>query len=318
MRRALGVACAVLAAILAATAAAAEKEPAMKDAARIEIVDESFKAVAGAAAQVRRIAGDLKFTEGPVWFEAEKCLLFSDIPADTIYKWTEAEGLKVWRKPSHNSNGNTCDHEGRLVTCEHGSRTVTRTGKDGKVETLCSTYQGKLLNSPNDAAVRKDGTIWFTDPPYGIDAKMKVQDRNHVFRLDPGAKEPVSVASEFAMPNGICFSPDEKLLYVADSGGPHHVRRFRVKDDNTLEGGEVFVTISPGGPDGIRCDRDGRLYSTAGDGVQVFSVEGKLIGRIRTPEPAANCTFGGPGNRTLFITARPTLWAVPLAVPGAR
>ncbi|MBE3070243.1 MAG: SMP-30/gluconolactonase/LRE family protein, partial [Planctomycetes bacterium] len=239
------------------------------------------------------------------------------IPADTIYQWTEAEGLNVWRTPSHNANGNTADREGRIVTCEHGSRTVTRTDAGGKVETLCATYQGKRLNSPNDAVVGRDGAVWFTDPPYGIDPKAREQAGNYVFRLDPGAKEPVAVATDFAMPNGLCFSPDGKWLYVADSGGPHHIRRFRVKDDRTLEGGEVFATITPGVPDGIRCDREGRLYSTAGDGVQVFSPEGKLIGRIRTPEPAANCAFGGLAGRTLFITARSSVWAVTLAAAGA-
>lgn len=284
----------------------------------IEVVDESFKAVLCADSVVRRIGDNLKFTEGPVWYAAGKCLLFSDIPADRIYQWTEADGLKVWREPSHNANGNACDVQGRLVSCEHGSRTVTRTGADGKVETICSTHKGKRLNSPNDLAVRRDGTIWFTDPPYGVKPDEKEQDANHVFRLDPGAKEPVAVVSDFSMPNGICFSPDQTMLYVADSGKPHHVRRFKVKADNTLEGGEVFATIDPGVPDGMRCDRQGRLYSSAADGVQVFSPEGKLVARIRTPEPAANLAFGGSDYQTLFITARTGLYAVKLAVPGAK
>jgi gluconolactonase len=285
----------------------------------IEVVDESFKAVVAPDAEVRQIAKDLKFTEGPTWYGAEKCVLLSDIPADIIYKWTEADGLKVWRQPSHGANGNTVDPQGRLVTCEHSARGITRTGKDGKVETLCTTYQGKKLSSPNDVVVKSDGTIWFTDPPYGVPkGEQKEQDKNRVYRLDPGAKEPVSVVDDFNMPNGLCFSPDEKFLYIADSGKPRHIRRFSVKADNTLDGGDVFVTISPGGPDGIRCDKAGRLFSSAGDGVQVFSPDGKLIGKIRTPQGAANLCFGGPEGKTLFITARTSVWAVNLLVPSLK
>jgi len=285
----------------------------------IEIIDSAFRDVVAPNAEVREIAKDLKFTEGSTWYAAEKCLLFSDIPSDIIYKWTEGEGLKPWRQPSHNANGNTVDPQGRLVTCEHTSRSITRTGKDGKVETLCSTYQGKKLSSPNDVVVKSDGTIWFTDPPYGIPkGEQKEQDKNRVYRLDPGAKEPVAVAEDFDMPNGLCFSPLEKMLYVADSGKPHHIRRFKVKADNTLEAGEVFATISPGGPDGIRCDRHGRVFSSAGDGVQVFNPDGKLIGKIHTPLAASNCCFGGPDGKTFFITARTSVWAANLLVPGPK
>ncbi|MCX5683328.1 MAG: SMP-30/gluconolactonase/LRE family protein [Planctomycetota bacterium] len=285
----------------------------------VEVIDESFKTIVAPDAEVREIAKDLKFTEGPTWYAAEKCVLLSDIPADIIYKWTEADGLKVWRQPSHNANGNAVDPQGRLVSCEHTARGITRTGKDGKVETLCSTYQGKKLSSPNDVVVKSDGTVWFTDPPYGVPkGEQKEQDKNRVYRLDPGAKEPVSVVDDFNMPNGLAFSPDEKFLYIADSGKPHHIRRFAVKADNTLEGGDVFVTISPGGPDGIRCDRAGRLFSSAGDGVQVFTAEGKLIGKIRTPLTAANLCFGGPEGKTLFITARTSVWAVNLLAPSLK
>jgi gluconolactonase len=313
----------VLALFLAALVAASEqKEPAMTKQtpkARIEILDDACKAALAPDAEVRQIAGGLKFTEGPAWMPEGQFLVFSDIPADTLYRWDEAGGLKVWREGSHNSNGNTVDGQGRLVTCEHGARRVTRTDKDGKVEVLASTCNGKRFNSPNDVVVKGDGSIWFTDPPYGLpQGQQREQDKNYVFRLDPGAKEPVVVASDFDMPNGLCFSPDEKLLYIADSGKPHHVRRFRVKADNTLEGGEVFTVISPGVPDGMRIDRDGRLFSTAGDGVHIFSPEGKLLGKIRTPKTAANCAFGGPDKKTLFITANSEVWAVRLNVPGAR
>ena len=305
--------------LLGGDAALTEKnEPA--PGARIEILDPAMNALLAPGAAVRLLGDAFQFTEGPAWLPWEGgVLVFSDIPADTLYRWTETAGLAVFRRPSHNANGNTADPEGRLVTCEHGSRTVTRTARDGTVVTLASTYKGKKLNSPNDVVVRSDGTVWFTDPPYGISkGEQKEQEKNRVYRLDPGAKEPVAVSEDFDMPNGLAFSPDEKFLYVADSGRPRHVRRFRVKADNTLEGGEVFVAITPGGPDGIRCDADGRLYVTAGDGVQVYGPQGKLLGKIRLPVQPANCTFGGPDRRTLFITARTHLYAVTLAVRGSR
>jgi len=307
----------VIGAGLVAAMATVGTSRAAEPAARVEILDDAFKQVADAGAEVRQIATDLQFTEGPTWYAAESCLLFSDIPANRIYKWTEKGGLTVWREPSHHANGNTADDKGRLVTCEHGTRRVTRTAKDGKVEVLCSTYKGKRLNSPNDVAVKSDGTIWFSDPPYGLKGKEQEQPACYVFRLDPGAKEPVVVASDFTRPNGICFSPDEKVLYVANSDGKAaHVRRFRVTDDNALADGRIFCTIRPGVPDGIRCDAGGRLYVSAGDGVQVFSPAGRLIGKVRTPQGAANCTFGGPDGRTFFITARKSVWAVRLKVAG--
>ncbi len=297
------------------------KEPTMKDTAlpqEIDVVDESFHEVIGRKASVERICKGLKFTEGPVWLPSRKMLLFSDIPADTIYQWTEGGKRKVFRKPSHHANGNTTDRRGRLITCEHGSRTVTRTDPNGDVSVIAATYKGGKLNSPNDAAVKSDGTVWFTDPPYGLGRRKREQQANHVFRLDPDASEPVAVASDFDMPNGLCFSPDEKHLYIADSGRPHHIRRLPVLKGNRLGKGKVFAVIRPGVPDGIRTDRAGRLYSTAADGVQVFSPAGKLIGRIRTPKPAANCCFGGTDRKTLFITARDGVYRVRLAVAGRR
>jgi gluconolactonase len=283
------------------------------------IVDEHFREILAPNSAVRRIAAGLKFTEGPVWMPNRKVLLFSDIPADTIYQWAKGRKHTVFRRPSHNANGNTRDTRGRLITCEHGSRTVTRTANSGKVNTLAATFGDKRLNSPNDAAVKSDGTIWFTDPPYGLKRGQKrEQAKNYVFRLDPNAAEPVAVADDFHMPNGLCFSPDEKHLYIADSGRPHHIRRFPVLKGNKLGKGKLFAVIRPGAPDGIRCDTAGRLYSTAGDGVQVFDAKGTKLGVIRTPQPAANCCFGAAGNRTLFITARSGVYAVKLAVPGLK
>ena len=327
MRRAPAVGALAAAALAAALAlnpllggdAALTEKKESAPGARIEILDPAMNALLAPGAAVRLLGDAFQFTEGPVWLPWEGgVLVFSDIPADTLYRWTETAGLAVFRRPSHNANGNTADPEGRLVTCEHGSRTVTRTAPDGAVVTLASTYKGKKLNSPNDVVVRSDGTVWFTDPPYGIKPAEQEQPANYVFRLDAGAAEPAQVADDFVRPNGLCFSPDEKFLYVADSDRSRsHIRRFRVTGENALAGGEVFAKIQPPGPDGIRCDADGRLYVTAGDGVQVFDAQGKLLGKIRLAVQPTNCTFGGPDRRTLFITARTHLYAVTLAVRGA-
>jgi gluconolactonase len=318
----LGAALVACAAALAApqtergtTAMDARQTPGTK----IEVLDGAMREAIAPDAAVREVATGLKFTEGPVWMDTPEggCLLFSDIPADTIYRWTEAKGLEVFRKPSRNSNGNTTDRQGRLVTCEHGSRTLTRTEKDGSVTTLASTYKGKRLNSPNDVAVKSDGTIWFTDPPYGIRPAEQEQPANYVFRLDPGAGEPVAVADDFPRPNGLCFSPDEKYLYVADSDGQvSHIRRFRVARDGALAEDMVFAKIAPPVPDGIRCDRQGRLWVTGGDGVHVLDTEGKLLGKVRLPVRPANCAFGDKDRKTLYITARQNVYAVRVLVAG--
>jgi len=284
----------------------------------IESLHESFVDVVSPEAELVLLADGFRFTEGPTWRPGEQALYFSDIPNDTIHRWTAAEGLTTWRQPSRRGNGNTVDAAGRLITCEHGSRTVTRTEPDGSLTTLAATYGGKRLNSPNDVVVKSDGTIWFTDPPYGIKPQLSEQAANYVFRLDDGAAEPVAVADHLPRPNGLCFSPDEAVLYVANSDvDVHDIRRFEVRPDNTLDCGAVFAVIDTGVPDGMRVDTDGRLYSTAGDGVHVFTPAGDLLGKIHTPETAANCAFGGPDRRTLFITASDSVWKVQLNTTGA-
>ena len=276
--------------------------------------DTFAKIVEGA--RLRQLATGMRLTEGPVWYEREACLIFSDIPQNRLHAWDEKKGLRVWREPSHNANGNTIDSKGDLVTCEHGSRRVTRTAADGTVSVLAESYEGKRLNSPNDAAVQSDGTIWFTDPPYGLRGKAQDLPGQYVFRLDTDGK--LTVASKvFSKPNGICFSPREDLLYVADSDRErHHVRCFKVGPDKALSGGDVLIDISPGVPDGMRMDTEGRLYVTAGDGIWVVAPSGKLLGKILVPESPANCTFGGADRRTLFITARKSLYAITLKARG--
>ncbi|HUU26399.1 MAG TPA: SMP-30/gluconolactonase/LRE family protein [archaeon] len=293
--------------------------PAQLFSGAVLIIQPEFASLMDKEVALIKIATGLQFTEGPVWVEqkgsAGGYLLFSDIPADRIYRWAEGDTLSVWRSPSGQSNGLILDRSGRLIACEHGNRRVSITLGTDSVAALCQTYMGKKLNSPNDAAIGQDGSIWFTDPPYGLSGRKQEQPANYVFHLAPGAQEPKAVISDFDMPNGIVLSPDKNLAYIADSGKPHHVRSFRVKGDTLNEIG-IFAVISPGGPDGMCVDAEGRLYVTAGDGVHVFSPEGALLGKILTPQTPANCCFGGEDWRTLFITARPDVYSIRLKVKG--
>lgn len=289
------------------------------NAADLEVRDPAvFAKVISPAARLERLATDMQFTEGPVWVRDKGgFLVFSDIPADELKKWTPAEGLTTFRKPSHSANGNAVDRQGRLVTCEHAGRRLSRLEADGTLATVVDRYGDKRLNSPNDLAVRSDGTIWFTDPDYGLRGQPREYDGCFVFRFDPKTRALTPVARDFDKPNGICFSPDETRLYVADSGKPRHIRVFDVQPDGTLANGRVFCTIDKGAPDGIRCDADGRVWSSAADGVQVFAPDGRLLGKILVPETAANLCFGGPDGKTLFITARKSLYAIRTLVKGA-
>lgn len=298
---------AVTAAVLAPAAASAQ----------VEAIDaEAFAKCIDLSAKVEKLAGGMKFTEGPVWVGGkEGKLIFSDIPANELKAWSPSEGLTVYRADSQNANGNTIDLDGLLLTAEHSGRRISRTAADGTVTTVVDQHDGKKFNSPNDVVVKSDGTIWFTDPPYGLPAgTAKEQEGHFVFRYDPKTKTTRIVSREHDMPNGLAFSPDETKLYVADSGKPRAIRIYDVKEDGTLSEGREFCQIDKGGPDGIRVDHEGRVWSSAGDGVQVFAPDGRRIGRILTPEGAANLAFGGPDGQTLFITARTSLYAVPVKV----
>jgi gluconolactonase len=242
--------------------------------------------------------------------KSSRYLVFSDIPADELKRWDAKGSLSTFRKPSGNANGNTVDREGRLLSAEHGGRRISRAEKNGDLLTVVDTFDGKKLNSPNDLVVKSDGTIWFTDPDYGLAGRQKEQEGNFVFRYDPQNKSVTPVVKDFDKPNGLCFSPDESKLYVADSGKPRHIRVFQVDRKGSASGGEVFATIDKGGPDGIRCDSEGRVWSSSGDGAQVFSPDGKLLVRVLLPEAAANLTFGGRDGHTLFLTARTSLYSV--------
>jgi gluconolactonase len=281
--------------------------------------DERLRELVPADATVEKLGTGMKFTEGPVWSDANGGeLLFSDIPASELKSWTAAGGIVTRLTDTNETNGNTIDREGRLISCEHLGRRVSLVELSGKRTTLVDSHDGKKLNSPNDPVVKSDGTIWFTDPTYGLGKREKEQSANHVFVFDPASKQIKPVVSDFVQPNGLCFSPDEKKLYIADSGKPRHIRVFDVKPDNTLDAGRVFCTIDKGGPDGIRCDEKGNVWSSAGDGVQIFAPDGTLIRRIPVPETPANLCFGGADGRTLFITARTSLYRIPVSVAGAK
>jgi len=310
------VSCSIL--VLAVCVVLASAPDALAD---VEIVDAAEGAkIFPPDADVEKLADGFQFTEGPVWVGGDGgFLVFSDIPANRAIKWTASGGVSTFRQPSHHTNGHTLDREGRIVAAEHSGRRVSRRESDGTYTTVVDSYQGKKFNSPNDVVVKSDGTYWFTDPPYGLrqSGGTKELDGHFVFRYDPASKQLTVVARDFAMPNGLCFSPDESKLYIADSGQPKHLRVFSVRKDGTLSDGQVFARISPGVPDGIRCDADGRIWSSTGNGAQVFAPDGKLLAKINLPKAGANLCFGGPDGKTLFITARDALYAVETLVSGA-
>jgi gluconolactonase len=293
--------------------------------ADFQITDAAeFARCVPAGAKVEKIAGDFSFIEGPVWIKSAGYLVFSDIPKNELKQWSPGGGVKTYRAPSFNANGNTLDLTGRLLSCEHTGRRVAVQEKDGTLRTVVDSFEGKKLNSPNDIVVKSDGTLYFTDPEYGLKndpaTKQKIgkeQPGQFVYRHDPKTGRTTALVRDFVQPNGLAFSPDEKFLYIADSGAPKHIRRFAVAADGSLSGGEVFCTLDAGVPDGIRVDTAGRVWSSAGDGVHIFAPSGKLLGKILVPEGPANLCFGGADGQTLFLTARKSLYAVKVSVTGA-
>ncbi len=304
--------------------------------ATIEVKDPRFAKYRVANASVERLYTGTRWAEGPVWFGDGRYLLWSDIPNNRIMRWVEETGeVSVFRSPSNYSNGNTRDKQGRLITCEHDSRRVTRTEPDGSITVLLDRFQGKRLNAPNDVVVHSDGAVWFTDPGYGIlgnyeGHKAPFELPANVYRMDPKSGEATVVAGDFRRPNGLCFSPDERKLYIADTGAsdgpkyPRHIRVFDIVDGVRLANGRVFVDMSPGFADGIRCDVDGNVWAAAGwggegyDGVHVFAPDGALIGKIHLPEICANLCFGGAKRNRLFMMASQSLYAVFVEAQGAQ
>ncbi len=295
-----------------------------------EVVEDEFRSLVIDIEQLQCLYDGCRWAEGPVWIGDQNCLLWSDIPNNRILRWSESEGVSTFRAPSNNSNGHTRDRQGRLVSCEHLSRRVTRTEHDGAITVIADAYEGKRLNSPNDVVVKSDGTIWFTDPSYGIlgnyegDKSPQEQEGCFVYCFDPREGSLKVVADDFVKPNGLAFSTDESLLYIADSAYshgehlPHHIRVFDVGADNTLSNGRLFADVSPGLPDGFRLDTEGRIWTSAGDGVQCFAPDGRLLGKILTPYKVANLVFGGPKRNRLFICATYCVYAIYVNVQGAK
>ena len=269
------------------------------------------------AGEPERLATGFQFTEGPVWM-ADGYLLFSDIPANIMYKWTPESGAEVWREPSGNSNGLTRNSDDLLLACEHGNRRVSRTNPDGTVETIAGAYQGNRLNSPNDLVVKSDGEIYFTDPPYGIQPEEKEQPHNGVYRiLTDGSLE--LMATDFERPNGLAFSPDESILYIDDSYY-RHLRAFDVREDGTLENSRIICDMDhpqPGSPDGLKVDEEGHIYVTGATGVWVFEPDGELLGVIAPPERPANCAWGDEDKKSLYLTAQTSLYRIRTTVAGS-
>lgn len=296
----------------------------------IQILDPRFQQYHLYAAAVERLATGMRWAEGPVWFGDGRYLLWSDIPNNRMLKWEESTGaVSVFRQPSNYSNGHTRDRQGRLVSCEHGGRRVVRTEYDGSTTVLVDQFNGKPLNSPNDVVVKSDGTVWFTDPPFGILGHYEGHDATPelptcVYRFDPASGQCTVVSYALARPNGLCFSPDERLLYVVESGAsPQRIRVFDLAADGSqLENDRVFFNCEEGvSPDGFRCDVDGNLWAGWGggpghDGVMVFAPDATPIGHIALPERCANLCFGGPKRNRLFMAASQSVYSLYVNTQG--
>ena len=299
--------------------------------ASVHILDPSFAKYRVVLASVERLATGFRWAEGPVWLGDARCVLWSDIPNNRIMRWDEETGATaVFRKPSNNANGLTRDRQGRLVTCEHDSRRVTRTEYDGAITVICDRYDGKKLNSPNDVVVKSDGSIWFTDPRFGILSYYEghidtAELPMNVYRVDGRTGAATVVADGINAPNGLAFSPDESKLYIVESRSePRRILAYDVVGDGTrLANGRVLIDAGPQGtPDGFRCDTDGNLWCGWGmtpelDGVRIFNPDGAPIGHIALPERCANLCFGGRYRNRLFMAASHSLYALYVNAQGA-
>ncbi|TAN05870.1 MAG: SMP-30/gluconolactonase/LRE family protein [Rhodanobacteraceae bacterium] len=295
-----------------------------------EIIDPRFRAMVLPNAPLEKLAEGFRWLEGPVWFADLQCLLVSDIPNDRILRWTASGGVSLFRAPSQFANGHTRDREGRLIGCLHGARSLVRTELDGSITTLASQYQSRPLNSPNDVVVKADGSLWFSDPPYGIQTDYEGGRRAselpaNVYRLDPHSGTLSVAAAGIAGPNGLCFSPDERRLYVSDTGlqfdpaSTRGILAFDVAaDGKSLANRRDFFKVEPGAADGIRCDEDGNVWASAGDGVHCIAPDGTLLGKIRVPYPVSNLCFGDRHRSRLFLCAAQTLYAIWVNRRGAQ
>jgi gluconolactonase len=297
----------------------------------IEILDDRFEKLVHGNCHLEKLYTGCRWAEGPAYFAAGKYLVWSDIPNDRVMRYDETDGsVSVFLQPAMNHNGHTVDRQGRLVSCEHRGRCISRIEHDGKRKILADRYQGKRLNSPNDVVVKSDGSIWFTDPTYGIDSEYEGDAApeeiggSYVYRIDPTNGEVTAVATDFVKPNGLAFSPDERQLYIVDTGethvknGPHHIRVCDVAaDGKTIGAGKLFATCTAGLFDGFRFDAHGNLWTSAADGVHVYSPDATLIGKIKIPEVVANVCFGGPKRTRLYICGTTSLYSMFVNAQGA-
>jgi len=293
-----------------------------------DILDPAFLPLVLPNARLETLATGFRWLEGPVWFADHDCLIVSDLPADRLLRWSASGGVSEFRAPAGFENGHARDRQGRLVGCSHRHRCITRVELDGRLTVLTDRFEGKRLNSPNDVVVKRDGSIWFTDPPYGIQTdyeggKQAQELPARVYRLDPADGRLTVVCDSLQGPNGLCFSPDESRLYLVETGlqfdaaADRAIRVFDVHADGTLHSGRVFHRVSPGNADGLRCDVDGRVWTSAGDGVHCLDADGRLLGKIRVPGPVANLCFGGRASSRLFICAGETLYGIYTNTRGA-
>lgn len=296
----------------------------------IEIYDERMRMLVRRDASLQKLANGAVHSEGPVYFQEDDSVVWSDAHGNRLLHWSATDGVSVLREPSDYQSGNYRDLEGRLVSCSSGLRAIIRRDRNGEWKILVDRYQGKRLNSPNDLVVKSDGTIWFTDPPYGITQPNQgyggeqEQPGSFVYRFDPATGEIDAVVTDMVRPNGLAFSPDESILYVSDTAafnipnGPHHIRAYEVVNGQSVRNGRTFAVVEPGQPDGFRTDENGNIFTSSKDSVQVYAPDGTRLGKIRVPEVVANLTFGGSERDRLLIAAGKSLYAIDLNTRGAQ
>ena len=294
----------------------------------IEIYDDRMRALIRPDTALKKLADGAIHSEGPVYFSEDESIIWSDAHGNQLLRWSASDGVSIIRDPSDYQNGNYRDLEGRLVSCSSGLRAIIRREHDRQWHILCDRYQGKRLNSPNDLVVKSDGTIWFTDPPYGIQSPhqgyggVQEQPGSYVYRFDPITNALDAVVTDMLRPNGLAFSPDEMILYVSDTSafdipdGAHHIRAYDLVDNHNTTNGRVFASIDPGQPDGLRVDLAGNVFTSSKDSIQIYTPDGTRIGKILVPETVANLTFGGRDRDCLFIAAGGSLYAIDLNTQG--